>query len=271
MSSFRDPRTKPGDAVQDLVGGFRPHEGLGRVAREVNVSRDRVAEGLGAPVGPAFDLLAREFEQPALDEIEPRCAGEGEVQMEPRMPQQSAMDGGCFVGGVVIEDQMDVEIRRHGRVDAEQKLPKLLGAMARVAGPDDGPRFHIQRREERRRPVPDVVVGASGREARAHPQERRRAIEGLNLTLLVDAGHQRPIRRMQVQPDDVPHFVDEERVLRQFERLGPMRLQREGFPDARLSTDSGLRAWPSRGYSSGSHRAASTPASSQWRVQSARR
>ena len=92
------------DAVQDLIGGFRPHEGLGRIVREVNVPRDGVAEGLGTPVRPAFDLLAGEFDKPALDEIEPRRAGGREVQMEPRMPQQPAMDGGRFVRGVVIED-----------------------------------------------------------------------------------------------------------------------------------------------------------------------
>ena len=105
--------------------------------------------------------------------------------------------------------------------------------MPRVTGADDRPGFHIQRREQRRRPVPHVVVRAAGRQARTHRQQRRGAIERLDLALLVHAEHQGAIRRMQIQPDDVAHFVDEQRILRQLERLGPMRLQRERFPDAR--------------------------------------
>jgi len=83
--------------------------------------------------------------------------------------------------------------RRHRRLDAVQKLTTLLGAMARVAGPDDDPSFHIQRAEQRRRPMPDVVVGLSGRQPRTHGQQGRRAIERLDLVLLIHAEHQRAI------------------------------------------------------------------------------
>ena len=122
-------------------------------------------------------------------------------------------------------------MRRDGRLDAGQKLTKLLRTMARVADADDRPAFHVQGGEQRRGPVPDVVVGASGRQARSHRQERRGAIEDLNLALLVHAEHQGPIWRMQVQPDDVADFVDEQRILRKLERLYVLALPRRGRSD----------------------------------------
>src|SRR5215471_14545571 len=54
----------------------------------------------------------------------------------------------------------------------------------------------------------------------------------LNLALLVHAEDQRVIGRVQVEPHDVAHFLDEQRVGRQFEGLGAMRLQAEGAPNA---------------------------------------
>ena len=39
------------------------------------------------------------------------------------------------------------------------------------------------------------------------------------------------LRRIEIQPDDIPDLVDEQRVGRQLERLAPMRLQAEGAPD----------------------------------------
>jgi hypothetical protein len=38
-------------------------------------------------------------------------------------------------------------------------------------------------------------------------------------------------RRLHVETDDVPHFLDQQRIGRQLERLGPMRLQTKGAPD----------------------------------------
>ncbi len=52
-------------------------------------------------------------------------------------------------------------------------------------------------------------------------------VEGLDLALFVDAQDQGAIRRRQTETHDIAHFVDEQRVARQLERLAPMRLQAE--------------------------------------------
>jgi hypothetical protein len=64
-----------------------------------------------------------------------------------------------------------------------------------------------------------------------HRQHRLGALDRLDFGLLVDARHQGPTRRGEVEADDVAHLVDERRVGRELERLHPVRLEAEGAPD----------------------------------------
>ena len=98
---------------------------------------------------------------------------------------------------------------------------------------DHQARGHVQRGVEVGGAVTAVVVAGSLGAARQQRQHRGGAIEGLDLGLLVDAQHHRRVRRVQVQPDDVAHLVDELGVRRQLEAVGQMRLQPEGPPDLR--------------------------------------
>ena len=79
--------------------------------------------------------------------------------------------------------------------------------------------------------VPPVVVWAALRIPDAQRQDRRGAVQRLDRTLFIDAEHQRAIRRIEVEPDDFAHLVNEQRILREFEGLDPMRLQPRGPPD----------------------------------------
>ena len=79
--------------------------------------------------------------------------------------------------------------------------------------------------------VADVVVAAPLRHPRHQRQHRRRPVERLDLRLLVHAQHDRRLRRVEVEPDDVAHLVDELRIGRELERLRLMRLQPERAPD----------------------------------------
>lgn len=60
-----------------------------------------------------------------------------------------------------------------------------------------------------------------------HRQYRPGALQGLYLTLLAHARHQRIIRRVEIQTDDVAHLLDEERIGGELEALGAMRLRVE--------------------------------------------
>jgi len=123
-------------------------------------------------------------------------------------------------------------VGRHRAVDQVQEAAELLGAVARAHVGDDLTGGDVECRVEVRRPVADIVVGAALGDPRHERQDRRRAIERLDLGLLVDARHDGGLRRVEVEPDDVAHLVDELRVGRELEGLGLVPLQPERSPDA---------------------------------------
>ena len=98
---------------------------------------------------------------------------------------------------------------------------------------DDMSRSHVEGGIEIGRAPSHVVVGSSFRKPWAERKHGRRAIERLDLGLLVHAEHQCALGWVDVEPDDIAHLVDEKRVGREFERLGQMRLEPEGPPDPR--------------------------------------
>ena len=75
--------------------------------------------------------------------------------------------------------------------------------------------------------MPDIVVGDAFDIAQSHRQHRLSALQRLDLAFFVDAQHHGVIRRIQIQTHDVAHFLDEERVVGQFEGPLPVRLHAE--------------------------------------------
>jgi hypothetical protein len=53
----------------------------------------------------------------------------------------------------------------------------------------------------------------------------------LNLALFIDAQDQRMLRRRQIEADDIAHLLDKQRIGRELEGLGAMRLEVESLPD----------------------------------------
>jgi hypothetical protein len=63
--------TEASHGIEDFVGGLGPHEGLGVLVVDLDVSPEVVFETLDAFVGGPADLLVREGGEPALYEINP--------------------------------------------------------------------------------------------------------------------------------------------------------------------------------------------------------
>lgn len=96
-------------------------------------------------------------------------------------------------------------------------------AVAGLTLGDDLAVLHIERGEQCGRAVAHIVVGDAFDVAQAHRQNRLCPLQRLNLAFLVDAEHQRFVRRVEVEPDDVAHFFDKEGIVRQLEGFAPMR------------------------------------------------
>jgi hypothetical protein len=61
--------------------------------------------------------------------------------------------------------------------------------------------------------------------SKSHRQNWLSSLERLALTLLVDAQNKRAFRRIQVQTDEIAQLLDEQRIGRELEGFGAMRLQ----------------------------------------------
>src|SRR6266853_2822710 len=152
--------------------------------------------------------------------------------MKAWMPNEPPTDLRRFMRTVVIQNQMDVEVGRHTVINRIEKTQELPTAMSAMALPNDASGRDVQRGKQRRGAVPHVIMCSALGLPRTHRQQRRRPIQCLNLTLFIDRQEQRASGWIEIQPDDVAHFVDEQRIFRELERIDPMRLQRKRLPDS---------------------------------------
>ena len=94
--------------VQDLFGGFLPHERFRVVVPCLDPFADVVFQGLDTAVDSAADRLIGEEPEPPFDLVEPRRAGRGEMQVEAGVTGQPRLDRGGFVRAVVTPSRTPI-------------------------------------------------------------------------------------------------------------------------------------------------------------------
>ena len=119
-----------------------------------------------------------------------------------------------FVRGIVVHDQVQVERRIGLFIDQLQELDPFLVTMFLLADADDLAFCQVDGCEQRGRAVPLVVVGLRAASAGVDGQAFLRAVQGLNLRLLVAAQHQGMLGRIQIQADNVAQLLRELRIVR---------------------------------------------------------
>ena len=216
---------------EDVSGGGGPGEGFGVLVVLGEIVVDgRLQFGDALEDAPADGVLG-DFGEEAFDLVQPGGRRRREVEMEAGVLFQPRLDLGMLVGGVVVDDQVDVEPLRRLAVEPAQETEELLVPVPLHALADDRAVEHVERREQRRRAVALVIVGHGAGAALLYRQAGLGAVESLNLALLVDRKNQRLVRRVQVKPDNVLHLLGEPRVVRDLEDGNQMRLQSILGPD----------------------------------------
>jgi hypothetical protein len=86
--------------------------------------------------------------KPAFDEVEPRGAGRGEVQVEAGVLQQPLVDSRGLVGGVVIQDQVQVQVPGHSGVDELEEAEEFLVPVPAVGLGDHRSTGQVERGEQ---------------------------------------------------------------------------------------------------------------------------
>lgn len=106
------------------------------VLDEVVDSGDEVYDAAEAA---AVDGLLCEETKPPFDLVEPGGVGWRVVDVEARPLRQPQPHFGMLVRGVVVDDQMDVQVFGHSLIDVLEKAEKLLMAVARPTLGEDSP------------------------------------------------------------------------------------------------------------------------------------
>ena len=136
------------------------------------------------------------------------------------------------MGGIVVHDQVDIEIIWHIGLDLVEELAELGGAVPGIAFADDFAGGNIECGEQRCRAVALVVVGSFGDLAGAHREHRLAAIKRLYLGLFIDAQHDGMGWRRHIQANNIPHLVDKIGIGGELECAFAVGLKAKGTPDA---------------------------------------
>src|SRR5512139_873243 len=132
---------------------------------------------------------------------------------------------GVLMGGVVINNQMNVQISGHIVVNMSEKGQKLLMSVPGFALREDFAGGDVKRRKQGGGAVADVVVRNPFDVSEPHRQHRLGPVQCLDLALLINRQHKGSVRRVQVQPHDITHLLHKERIGGQFEGFRAVRLQ----------------------------------------------
>ena len=199
---------------------------LGDVAVDGGLEVDERAED------PALEPASGEGREEALHGVEPGCAGGGEVEGPAGVADEPGAHLGVLVGGIVVDHGVNHLPGRHRGLDLVEEADELLMPVALHVAADHRAVQHVQRGEQRRRAVPDVVVGHRPGPSLLHRQAGLGAVERLDLALFVDRQHDGMGGRIDVEAHDIAELLGELRVVGELERLHPVRRQAVGLPDA---------------------------------------
>lgn len=110
---------------------------------------------------------------------------------------------------VVVYYEIGVEFCGDRGVDLLKEVQELLMTM-RLSGLCDHLTVgDVERPEQGRRPMPNIIVGDAFRVTQPERQDRLGPFQRLDLGILVDGQHHGIVGRIQVEPDDVARRVDE--------------------------------------------------------------
>src|SRR5262249_60194044 len=105
-----------------------------------------------------------------------------------------------------------------------EKLTERRGAVPLMELGDHLTSLRVQGSKQRRGAVAGVIVRPALDLAGLHRQQRLRALKRLDLRLFVDTEDRRMRGRVEIEADNVAHFLDQLRVVRQLESLASMRV-----------------------------------------------
>ena len=229
--------------MEDGIGGGGAPEGWHAGVVGVGEVADLLLEwghrGKGAVAdGPLGDEV-----EPALDLVEPRGIGGGEMKVIAGPGREPALDLDRLVGAVVVNGEVDIQVRGPVGVNGPEEAQERLVAMSRLAQGQDLADGDVPGGKERGGAVTDVVVRDPFDVAELEGSQRR---VRSSACVRLFSSTQNPITwsgGWRLASDDIADLLGEEGVGGELDVLRPVGLKVERPPAA---VDRGLR--PPRGF-----------------------
>src|SRR5215467_9059297 len=219
------------NAAFDIDGRLSPVKGFGVVVPMAEPVHDGGFETADAIEAAAANSLAGDDCEPAFNQVQPRCAAWGEVQMNAEMGGQPLVYGKMLVGSVVVANEMQLPFGVTARQRFQESNELNMG-MAREAASMHLAAGDLQRCEQAGGAVAGVVVAHAGWQSRPHRQRRLGAVKRLNLRFFIHTQHQRSLGRVEIETHDIGQFAVELRVAAEFKGMYPVRLETVLLPYA---------------------------------------
>src|SRR6202035_5238977 len=147
------------DGGDDFVRVGGPCEGLWHL---VSLGEEAVDGGLQIDDGSEDATLQSPLGQlgeVTLYGVEPGARCRREVEDEALMPREPGPHLGMLMGGVIVEDDVNVLSSRNLRFDGVEEADELLVPVALHVTADDGAVEHVEGGKQGRSAVPFVIVG----------------------------------------------------------------------------------------------------------------
>ena len=146
------------------------------------------------------------------------------MHVEATMALEPALDLLMFVRGVVVDDEMEIEILWRLIIDQAQKLDPFLVSMSFHTSSNNFAMAESDCSEQSGCPVPLVVMGHRAAPTFDDGQAWLSSVECLNGRLFIQAENQCVVGRIEIKTNDIPEFFFEVRVVAEFECLDKVGL-----------------------------------------------
>ena len=216
--------------IENAVWVGRPAVGLRVEVMMIKEAENVCHQRSDAAKAARADDFAGNLAKEALDQVEPGRGGWGQVQMEAGMTLEPGDDLGMFVSGVVVADDMNIQLGGDLALDLAQEGQPLLMAMTSGGMSKDLAREIVEGGKQGDRSVTIVIVGLGADMTLVQGETGLTALEGLTLTLLIATEHQRTIGRMEIEANHIPELLFKGQILGKFEAFESMRSDRVSRP-----------------------------------------
>src|SRR5215469_311705 len=153
------------------------------------------------------------------------------MQLEARMTSQPALDDRMFMGGIIVQNDVDVLAHRNFAVDLLEKFQPLTVGVFLGGLSDDFALQIIQCGKEGHRTVAIVIMGLGADMPFAQRQTWLGALQRLNLAFLVATEHHCLLGRVEVKTDHIPELRLKVRISRKLKDTGQVGLDFVLTPD----------------------------------------